>query len=165
MADKSVSIRWDGGLRFDASSELGGTVRISGDEGMAGLRPSETLLVALGTCAGADVASILAKKRQPLEGYVIEVSAVQRAEHPRSFLEIDVLHLIEGEWVEAEAIRRSIELSVTSYCPVTAQLSSGDVTIRHRYRLGAPGRPEIEVAQSGPHGRIVVFSSPPTTDA
>ena len=94
------------------------------------------MLVALGACTGADVVSILRKKRQPMSAYHIEVQGDQRAEHPRSFVRIDVLHQIAGEWVDAEAVRRSIELSVTRYCAVTAQLASGDVTISHRYRLG-----------------------------
>jgi len=62
--------------------------------------------------------------------------------------------VVTGEGVDLEAVRRSIELSATRYCPVTAQLSSGDVVFRHRCRL-ADG-PEVDVAETGPHGRIVV---------
>ena len=34
----------------------------------------------------------------------------------------------------AEAVRRSVELSATSYCPVSAMLSAA-VRIEHRYRI------------------------------
>ena len=65
--------------------------------------------------------------------------------------------------VDAEAIRRSIELSVTRYCAVTAQLSSGDVAITHRYQLGAG--PPVTVAESGPFGHLVVLAAPTTGSA
>ena len=43
---------------------------------------------------------------------------------------------VEGD-VEPEALRRSIELSATRYCPVSALLSKG-VEIEHRYRVTLP---------------------------
>jgi putative redox protein len=154
--DKAVRIAWQGGLGFEATGELGGRVAIVGDDGIAGLRPTEALLVALGTCTGADVASILRKKRQPVSSYILEVSGDQREDHPRSFSRIDVVHRVEGEWIDPEALRRSIELSVTRYCPVTTQLATGDVVIVHRYRIGH-AEPVI-VAESGPHGHLVVLA-------
>ncbi len=156
MPDKSVRIEWRGGLGFEASGEHGGRVAIVGDKGVAGARPMDVLLISLGACAGADVASILRKKRQPLSSYAIAVSGDQRDEHPRSFARIDVLHQVEGEWIDPEAVRRSIELSVTRYCPVTAQLATGDVVIVHRFVIG-DGEP-IVVAESGPHGHLVVYA-------
>jgi putative redox protein len=156
MPDKEVRVAWQGGLGFEATGGLGGRIEIVGDEGKAGLRPMDALLVSLGTCTGADVASILRKKRQPVTGYVLEVTGDQRHDHPRSFSRIDVLHRVEGEWIDPEAVRRSIELSVTRYCPVTAQLASGDVVIVHRYRIG-DGEPVV-VAESGPHGHLVVLA-------
>lgn len=121
---------------------------------MPGARPSETVLAALAACAGADVVSILGKKRQPVTAYEILVRGEQAADHPKVFRAIDVLHVVSGVGVELQAVRRSVELSATRYCVVTAQLSSGDVVIVHRCRL-ADG-PEIEVAQTGPQGRIVI---------
>jgi putative redox protein len=156
VADKVVRIEWRGGLGFEAVSDLGGHLVLAGEAGKAGMRPSEALLVSLGGCTGADVASILRKKRQPVSSYVVQVSGHQRDEHPRSFSRIDVLHHVDGEWTDPEAVRRSIELSVTRYCPVTAQLATGDVVIVHRYRIG-DGEPVV-VAESGPHGHLVVFA-------
>ena len=60
--------------------------------------------------------------------------------HPRVFTAISVEHRVGGA-VEVEALRRSIELSATRYCPVSAMLSAV-ATIEHRYRLtDATGRP------------------------
>jgi hypothetical protein len=43
---------------------------------------------------------------------------------------------VEGD-VDPEAVRRSVELSATKYCPVNAMLA-GRVRIEHRYRLSTP---------------------------
>src|SRR6185503_11665274 len=55
--------------------------------------PVELLLVALGSCAATDVASILAKKRQHVTSYLVEVSGERRDEHPRSFTSMKVHHI------------------------------------------------------------------------
>jgi len=59
--------------------------------------------------------------------------------------------------VDAEALRRSIELSATRYCPVNAMLSAS-VTITHRYQLtGADGQTRnAVVAITGPDGARVL---------
>ena len=47
--------------------------------------------------------------------------------------------------MEAEALRRSIELSATRYCPLIAMLSA-TVSIEHRYRLLEDGAAEEQTA-------------------
>src|SRR3990170_2064611 len=88
----------------------------------AAASPKEAILAALAGCTAMDVASILRKKRQRATSYEIEVAGESGDEHPRVFTTIAVEHRVVGE-VEAEALRRSIELSVTKYCPVNAMLS------------------------------------------
>jgi putative redox protein len=118
--------------------------------------PKETVLAALAGCTAADVASILRKKRQVVATYEIEVWGESADEHPMVFRTITVEHRVTGQ-VEPEALRRSIELSATKYCPVNAMLSAS-VTIEHRYRLdGADGTAtEAVVAVSGPAGTRVL---------
>jgi putative redox protein len=124
-----------------------------GDDSAAG--PKEALLAALAGCTSMDVASILRKKRQVVETYEIEVSAESADEHPRVFTTISVEHRVSGS-VEAEALRRSIELSATRYCPVSAMLSAV-ATIEHRYRLaGDAGAEGVVVAITGPTGQRVL---------
>ena len=117
--------------------------------------PKEAVLVALAGCTAMDVASILRKKRQAASSYEIEVTAESGDEHPKVFTTITVEHRVSGD-VEAEALRRSIELSATRYCPVNAMLSAS-VTVTHRYRLtGADGQSaEAVVAVTGPGGATV----------
>ncbi|HET6819264.1 MAG TPA: OsmC family protein [Candidatus Limnocylindria bacterium] len=129
-------------LRFDtASAEEGGT----------GASPTETILGALAACTAMDVASILRKKRQAFRSYRIEVTGDRAEEHPRVFTSITVEHQLAGA-ITPEAVRRSIELSATSYCPVSAMLSAS-VRIEHRYRIQRDGESQEEAA-------VVVVTGP-----
>lgn len=114
--------------------------------------PREALLVSLAGCTAMDVASILRKKRQSAATYEIGVRGETAEEHPRVFTAITVEHRVSGD-VAAEALRRSIELSATRYCPVNAMLSAV-ARIEHRYRLeGADGEvAEALVTVTGPDG-------------
>ncbi|MCV0402236.1 MAG: OsmC family protein [Chloroflexi bacterium] len=118
--------------------------------------PKEALLASLAGCTGMDVASILRKKRQAVATYEIAIEAESASEHPRVFTDIRVEHRVGGE-VTAEALRRSIELSATRYCPVNAMLSAR-VTIEHRYQLvDAEGAEHTAlVAVTGPDGARVL---------
>jgi hypothetical protein len=54
-------------------------------------------------------------------------------------------------------VRRSVELSSTRYCPISAMLSRA-VPIEHWYRLSRPDGDEVEVlvAVTGPSGHRVL---------
>lgn len=116
---------------MDAAPDVGGT-----DQGP---RPMELVLVALAGCTAMDVLSILRKKRQPLEGFVMEVRGERAAEHPKVYTEIDVLYVVKGN-VDPQAVVRAIELSATKYCSVSAMLRK-TAHIRYRYRI-EPTAPE-----------------------
>ena len=145
--------------RVDARTEQGQPIAMDGDpphgdDAAAG--PKEALLAALAGCTAIDVAAILRKKQQRASTYEIAVSAESAEEHPRVFTAVTVEHRFTGE-MDPEAIRRSIELSSTRYCPVSAMLSRA-VTIEHWYRLvrdrGDPVR--ALVAVTGPAGHRVL---------
>ena len=84
--------------------------------------PVELLLVALGSCTGVDVISILNKKRMSVSAYRIEVSGERRDEHPRSYKSMNVHHVVTGRNISARAVEQAIELSETKYCSVAATL-------------------------------------------
>lgn len=118
--------------------------------------PKEALLASLAGCTGMDVSSILRKKRQTVTTYEIGIDGDSAVEHPRVFTDIRVEHRVSGA-VTAEALRRSIELSATRYCPVNAMLSARAV-IEHHYRLtDADGIEHTAmVAVTGPDGARVL---------
>ncbi len=86
--------------------------------------PMELVLLALGGCTGADVVAILAKKRQRVTSYEIEVYGERRDEHPRIYTTIEMTHRIRGRGVDPRAVARAIELSEGTYCSVSAMLRS-----------------------------------------
>jgi putative redox protein len=69
------------------------------------------------------VISILAKKKQIVTGFHVQVHAEQQAEHPHVFTSARILYIITGHQVDEAAVRRAIELSALKYCPAQAMLS------------------------------------------
>ncbi|MEX0626811.1 MAG: OsmC family protein [Chloroflexota bacterium] len=122
----------------------------------AGPSPTESILAALAACTSMDVGSILRKKRQPAASYRIAVTGEKRDEHPQVYTSIVVDHQLAGE-IEPEALRRAVELSATTYCPVSAMLSRS-VRIEHRFRLVRGDGEEVNalVAVTGPEGAQVL---------
>ena len=84
--------------------------------------PVELLLVALGACTATDVASILAKKRQQVTSYVVEVTGTRRDDNPRRYTSMNVRHILTGKSISPKAVAQAIELSDTKYCSVAATL-------------------------------------------
>lgn len=143
-------------LQFDITSGSGHTLTVDDAAGDAGPRPFELLLMSLAGCTAMDVISILRKKRQPVEGYRVEVTGLQREERPATLERAEIVHVVEGA-VDAEAVRRAVELSATRYCSVGGTLGSGMTRISHRYRLCHDGdQLEAEVVVTGPLGAVEV---------
>jgi putative redox protein len=148
-----------GAMRVDARTGTGFELTFDTDEAgadRAGPSPTESLLAALAACTSMDVGSILRKKRQPAAAYRIAVTGQKRDEHPQVYTSIVIEHLVSGD-VEPEAVRRSVELSATMYCPVNAMLSRS-ARIEHRYRLTRPNGEEVAamVAITSPEGTQVL---------
>jgi putative redox protein len=142
-------------VRVDVLTGTGFTIVFdTGEAGdhRAGPGPTESVLAALAACTSMDVGSILRKKRQPAASYQIAVTGEKADDHPQVYTSIVVEHRVSGE-VEPEALGRAIELSATTYCPVSAMLSHS-VRIEHRYRLTRDGQAEVAalVATTGPEG-------------
>ncbi len=143
-------------MRVEVTSGSGHALRLDtggedGDDG--GARPMEMVLAALAGCTSMDVASILRKKRQRPASYEIAVRGERSEAHPQVFTRIVIEHRVNGP-VEEEALRRSVELSATKYCPVNAMLSKA-VSVEHRYLLrnGTGGEHSARVIVTGPgHG-------------
>ncbi|MFN2499400.1 MAG: OsmC family protein [Pyrinomonadaceae bacterium] len=84
--------------------------------------PMELLLVALGSCTGVDVVSILRKKRQDVSAYRVEVRGERRAEHPCSYSRMEVHHIVTGRNISGQSVAQAIQLSEQKYCSVAATL-------------------------------------------
>jgi putative redox protein len=134
---KVMRLRYTGEEAFVAESTSGHAIVTSfSHDQMSAPSPMELLLIALGGCTGADVISILEKKRQRVTAYEIEVRGARRDEHPRIYTRIEVIHRVRGDAVDERAVARAIELSETKYCSVSAMLSA-TATITSRYEISS----------------------------
>jgi putative redox protein len=151
---RTVSVRHEGGERFTATTGTGGSVEFGDDIARNEYSPVESIGASLAACSATDVISILGKKRQRIDSYVIEVRAEQRDAYPQVLTRVDIVHIVEGTVVLEHAVRRAIELSATKYCPVNAMLSAGATEIHHSFRMRCTGlgpkEAEGEVIVTGP---------------
>ena len=132
---KVMRLRYTGEDAFVAESQSGHAIVTSfSQDQRSAPSPMELVLIALGGCTGADVISILEKKRQRISTYEIEVRGWRRDEHPRVYTRIEVIHRVRGDQVDERAVARAIELSETKYCSVSAMLTA-TATITSRYEV------------------------------
>jgi putative redox protein len=153
VANKTATITLEGGdLRFVARSGSGHDIVLDDGHGDTGMRPAELIPIAVAGCTAMDVISILRKKRQDVTRYEVRAKGEQEDAHPNAFTRIDIVHVIEGETIDVDAVARAIELSATKYCAVGTTLSSGMTEIHHAYlvRDGQGGDRAAEVIVTGP---------------
>jgi putative redox protein len=131
---REIIVDWQGEGAFIGQNRSGGKVQMGKIDEQPGLSPMELVLAALGGCTGVDVASILEKKRQPLQELQIQVRGKRSETYPRKYTEIEVKYLLWGEGFDEEAVRQAIALSEEKYCSVSAMLKSS-VKIEFSYQL------------------------------
>ncbi|HVG18505.1 MAG TPA: OsmC family protein [Blastocatellia bacterium] len=132
---KVARMRFAGGEAFVGESPSGHAIVTSfSHERVTAPTPMELLLIAIGGCTGADVQSILEKKRQRITRYDIEIRGERRAEHPRIYTSIEVIHYLRGHDIDPKAVAHAVELSETKYCSVSAMLREA-ATITMRYEI------------------------------
>jgi putative redox protein len=133
-----VNVTWNDKLSFIGRGETGFSVPLDGIPAVGGenngLEPMELIAIGLAGCTGMDTISILQKKRQDITAFEVKVHAERATEFPKVFTNITVEYVIEGHHVDPAAVERSIELSVTKYCPVQAMLSKA-CNIDHKYSI------------------------------
>ena len=129
---KVARLRYAGGEAFVADSQSGHAMVTSFGHELSAPSPMELVLIALGGCTGSDVVGILEKKRQRVTDYKIEVRGERRAEHPRIYTKIEVIHRVRGHAIDPKAVAHAIELSETKYCSVSAMLgASAQLSMRY----------------------------------
>jgi putative redox protein len=100
----------------------------------AATHPIELVLLALGSCTGCDVISILQKKKVLLEDFEIHINAERAEEHPRVFTKIHLEFVFVGTGLSSVPLERAITLSQQKYCPVSAMLKPS-VPITTSYKI------------------------------
>ena len=118
-----VIATWAGDQRFDAGIPGKETVRFDGRR-ETGQSPVDGLLSALASCAGIDVADILAKRRTPVESMTIHVTGDRANAVPSRVSRVLLEFTIKGAGIERVHAERAIELAVTKYCSVRDTLDA-----------------------------------------
>jgi putative redox protein len=114
-----ATLDWTHDLCFTATAPQGHVSTIDGNSTTAA-SPVTALLFAAGACSGADVVSILEKKKVKLARCRIEVSGTRSETFPKRYLTLKMVFRLAGEGLTLEKAERAVELSVQKYCSVVA---------------------------------------------
>lgn len=138
MATKKAVVKHIQGVTFMGKTDSNHWVVMDGPEDFggsnAGIRPKELILLGLAGCTGSDVAVILKKKKINIDGFEMNINADVQETHPQVYTKINLEYVFYGKDIPKEAVERAIELSLKTYCSVTAMLQKA-VEITHTYRI------------------------------
>lgn len=125
--DMMVVTTWQKKRHFRSVGPSGHEVSMDAKEAAGGEdlgnRPMELLLMGLTGCTGIDIAMILERMRQPLDGMRIEAKGARREAHPQKYETIDLTYYLDGEIQPAKAWR-AIHLSEEKYCSASASFNA-----------------------------------------
>lgn len=131
-------VKYMDGLQFVGQASSGHAIVMDGDAthggSNTGLRPTELLLIGLGSCSGMGIVSILKKKKQFVRGLEIVVRGEKEESYPQKFTDITMEVLVTGSNLSEEAVRRAVELSMEKYCAVKATLE-GSPKMNFSFRI------------------------------
>lgn len=130
---KQVTLKWQGGLRFEGGPPEGPLATVDGDNATAP-GPMLTLLLAAASCTGSDVVVILEKMRVQLRELRIDVAGLRREQEPRRYVAIHFEYHLRGEGLDQSKARRAIDLSLEKYCSVVHSLAS-DIAVTYAVTL------------------------------
>ena len=115
-------VLWTDKDRFLGEASSGHAMVVdTGSEKTAG-SPVELLLIALCACTGADVVSILRKKREPFTSLEIRAVGERSEDFPKVYTSIRLIYRVGGK-VSQKAVEDSVRLSKEKYCSVSAMLA------------------------------------------
>lgn len=135
---KEIEATWQGEGVFLGTNPRGGSVQMGNREGSPGISPMELLLVGVAGCTGVDVASILTKKRQPLQDLKVRVRGKMVDDFPRVYDLIEIEYLLWGKGLTPAAVEQAIHLSENKYCSASAMLRAS-AKVTWSYRILEPG--------------------------
>ena len=118
-------VRVDDAFHFEAVGASGVTQHIDGAVDIgghnAGARPMEMLLMGLAGCSAIDMILILQKQKQVIDDFRIHVAGQrEKGVIPSPFKAIHMTYRLKGQ-LDADKVKRAIDLSMDKYCSATAQ--------------------------------------------
>jgi len=100
-----------------------------------GVRPMQALLMALGTCSGIDMVSILEKQRQEFTLFKLIVKGEREKDRtPSLWINAHVTFLLEGP-LDEDKVKRAAALSIDKYCSVAETLRKAGCSINYMVKV------------------------------
>jgi uncharacterized OsmC-like protein len=146
MNELSMTLTRIGACRFVGRDHLGGASVYSGPAALAdeitnrtredvvipehgvppselsnGLRPMHAVLGSLAACGAMDTVLILAKQREPIGEFCVNVHGKRPAATPAPFEEITIS--VDAPGVASDRLLAAVQLAYTKYCSVASSLS------------------------------------------
>ncbi|MBI5671057.1 MAG: OsmC family protein [Chloroflexi bacterium] len=115
-------VTWVQGKTFVGTDSTKHSVVISSVDDGVGIKPSELLLLALGSCTAYDVVNILEKRRAQITDVRVTVTGEQETEPPWPFRKIHLHYAVSGSNLKRDDVEKAIRLSEEKYCSVSATL-------------------------------------------
>jgi putative redox protein len=112
---------WTDNHRFLGQASSNHGIVVDGDS-KTGSSPMELVLIGLCGCTGYDVASILAKKREPFTSVEVRAEGDRAATAPTVYTAIRLVYRVGGK-VSHKAVEDAVRLSEEKYCSVAAMLN------------------------------------------
>ena len=118
--------RLDNAFHFEARNEEGQTIYLDNSEANGGhnkgVRPMQSLLMALGGCSAIDIVTILKKQRQPIEDFQISIDGErEEGKEPSLWETIHIVFKLKGN-LDRDKVDRAVALSMEKYCSVAKTL-------------------------------------------
>lgn len=127
--------RLDDAFHFEAKSTEGNTIHFdaSPDTGghNKGVRPMQSLLMAMGSCSAIDVVMILKKQKQEITDFQISIDGErEKDKEPALWKNAHVHFKLKGNIEKAKA-ERAVQLSMGKYCSVSKTLEKAGASITY----------------------------------
>jgi putative redox protein len=119
----TTTVQWVKNKQVVGTDETNHSIVLSGDDPATGIKPSQTLLIALSACTAYDVLEIMKKKRKPLSMLEIIATGEQDAKPPWPYRRILMKYRVSGKDLTEKALSQAIELSLRKFCSVAATIS------------------------------------------
>jgi putative redox protein len=133
-----ATVRWAGKMTFIGKAGSNHVVPMDSGPEFGGdssaTKPMELLLVGLGGCTGMDIVSLLDKMRVDFTGVEMNIRADRSEEHPQVYTKIDMEYVVTGRGINAEKVKRAVELSQEKYCSVSVMLRKS-CPVNYTYRI------------------------------
>ena len=121
-----ASVTWKGKMAFqsqirehqsllDAKQDHGGENQ--------GPSPKALLLASIIGCTAMDVVSLMNKMRVDFNDFEVLAEADTTEDYPKVFKQVNLVYRVNGSAPDLAKIQKSVQLSLTKYCGVSAMIS------------------------------------------